>query len=169
MSRDAQTIIDMLLMKLKDSLSHEAVVQCSVLDCVRKAIAEYPGSENLKDRIILATEQDFYFAGSERLLVHVLFNLFKNALEASSGSEIYIWTDKKPDDHYHTLHICDTGGGMRSQDKAVLFKAFQSKKRYGTGLGLAFCRLAMRTLNGTIECSTGQGAHTEFVLSFPML
>jgi CheY-like chemotaxis protein len=64
--------------------------------------------------------------------------------------------------------VRDTGPGIAPELMSRLFDDFQtSGKADGTGLGLAFCRRAMRAVGGDISCRSTPGEFAEFTLKFP--
>jgi len=70
------------------------------------------------------------------------------------------------------LEVTDTGRGIPPEFHALIFEKFgqvearQQKHHLGTGLGLAFCKLALEAHGGTIgvESTVGQGSTFWFVL-----
>ncbi|WP_322470707.1 response regulator [Hydrogenophaga sp. SNF1] len=135
--------------------------------CV-KAVEEY-GYDNDQQRakVNLQLHNDFFFLGSETTLLFVLFNLMKNALYylpicPDARLQITV-TDCQ-------IGVRDDGPGMTSDVLKSLFEPFRSVGKIGgTGLGLAYCRRAMRAFGGDIRCESVVGSHTEFTLMFPPL
>jgi signal transduction histidine kinase len=113
-------------------------------------------------------EVNFHFWGDKTLMVHTLFNLFKNSLyyiHAAKKGIIEIWCEKKEDGNI--LHFKDTGKGILSDALPKLFEKFYTTTYHGTGLGLAFCKLAMTGFGGSIKCTSEYGEFTEFEMIFP--
>ncbi len=168
--RYSNTIVDMLLMKVKKNISDDSTV-CSIEGCIDEALRRYPfASVDQRNLIHLNNNFDFRFKGNQLLIVHVLFNLLKNALyfiEDAKKGEVFIWTssDKKT----NSLHVKDTGKGISQQTKLRLFESFFSTTRNGTGLGLAFCKTIMLNLKGDIICEAEEGEYAEFILIFPKI
>ena len=108
-------------------------------------------------------EEDFVFLGSMNFMMHVYFNLLKNALfyiKRAGKGEIYITVRK------NEVVFRDTGPGIPSEYLPQIFDRFHSKREGGTGLGLAFCQLVMDSFDGTITCDSVEGEYTEFRLMF---
>ncbi|MFN7096047.1 MAG: ATP-binding protein [Gammaproteobacteria bacterium] len=104
------------------------------------------------------------------LLYRIFLNLLNNSLEqiAKNGhGEIFI--SSEADDKYNYLHFRDTAGGAPAYLVAHLFDGFNTTKEKGTGVGLAFCKLTMKSFDGDIICHSIEGDYMEFVLSFPIL
>ena len=111
---------------------------------------------------------DFTFRGEETSFTLILFNLIKNALHylpTHPGITVTVTIDGGYPDR---VVVRDTGPGIAPEQMGRLFEEFQtSGKSEGTGLGLAFCRRAMRAFGGDITCRSRLGEFTEFTLSFP--
>lgn len=171
MNRNTFNVIDMLLTKIKATKLKGFVLQrCSIKDCVQKAFTHYPLSEKQRGLVNYGRVQDFYFKGNALLMEHVLFNLIKNAIYAikkSSKGEITLWTES-PDPLWCELHFQDTGSGMSEATLRSVFKQFFTKSRYGTGVGLYFCKKVIEFFKGTIRCRSIEGELTEFIISLPL-
>src|SRR5690606_10469558 len=77
----ANAVIDMLLMNLRDSsLDRQQFGLCSAADCVRQAVDRYPFKTGEREKVRLALDEDFKFLGVDILFVYIMFNLLKNAL-----------------------------------------------------------------------------------------
>lgn len=169
-TRKAFTIIDMLLMKLKENPTSSFSQACSISECVEESLKEYPFSDHDKSLISWKKEPDFLFQGSSELIMHVFFNLLKNALhyiKVARKGEILIWTEEGL--RYNTLHFKDTGKGIPSHMVSHVFERFYTKTEHGTGIGLAFCKRVMEDLGGSITCHSIEGEYAEFILNFPKL
>lgn len=166
----ASTVIDMLLMNLKDISNHHEFSPCSINDCVCEALQTYPLTEEERSLISWADSPDFLFDGNPLLMKHVLFNLLKNALyyvKAAHKGSIFLWTEITPKGNI--LYFKDTGKGIPASMLPYIFDRFYSRTRHGTGIGLAFCQSMMRNFGGAITCASTEGEHTTFTLKFPPL
>ena len=163
----SNTMIDMMLTKIHPNLTVQKLHPCSVKYCVNNALKRYPFHEHETKLVHMKIEKDFIFEGEELLLVHVLFNLLKNALfaiqEAGKG-EIYIWTEPGP--KKNTLHFKDTAKGVSPALERTIFRPFYTSTYNGTGLGLAFCRSVMDQFQGSIDYQTQYGDYLQFSLHF---
>ena len=141
----------------------------SMNTCVDEMLANYPFSSAEKNITIhWHPIDDFSFQGSKLLMTMVLINLLKNSLHfilAASKGDISIWVEM--DDTENRLHIKDTGLGIKAEYLPKLFDKFFSKRKHGTGLGLAFCKNVMDNIYGSIYCHSKEDEYTEFVLVFP--
>ena len=103
------------------------------------------------------------------LLNRVLQNLLMNAYKFTTAeNRIKVsLTDKGEDVE---IRVEDTGSGIPEQFMDKLFtKFFQAEgrrqgKKYGFGLGLYFCRLAIEGMKGAISCVSETGKGTSFIL-----
>lgn len=161
--------ITVTLQQLKSKAFDEASFTClSAAACTRRAVNEFSyESPEQRERVRVKEVADFTFKGDETILVLVLFNLIKNALyylPAYPGAKVTVMVDGQ------RITVRDTGPGIAPGRLANLFEDFQtSGKAEGTGLGLAFCRRAMRAFGGEISCTSRLGEFTQFTLSFPEL
>jgi signal transduction histidine kinase len=88
--------------------------------------------------------------------------LLKNAFKHSgSNSTVSISTKD------NSLIFSDNGSGISPDDLAHIFNRFFTKHSNSTGLGLAFCKMVMEALNGSIKCTSELGKGTTFILNFP--
>jgi len=103
----------------------------------------------------------------------ILLNLVDNAVKYTPG-EGRVWVEAEPDPAdagFARIRVCDTGPGIPDEFKQKLFERFvqvagQRGRRRGTGLGLAFCRMAVEAHGGRIwvEDNPGGGAVVAFTL-----
>lgn len=136
--------------------------------CTERAVHEFAYDNELqRERVRFEELVDFTFKGDETVLTLILFNLLKNALyhlPTHPDSTVTLTVDTR------RITVRDTGPGISPERMAHLFEDFQtSGKAEGTGLGLSFCRRAMRALGGEITCSSQLGEYTAFTLSFPAM
>ncbi len=107
--------------------------------------------------------------GDTDMLERVLDNLLSNAikygtmiqLEASYSSKLV------------SISVIDDGPGIAPADREIIFEKFMqanlgSAQRKGTGLGLAFCKMAVEAHGGTIQCLSPEFTGTEFKISLPI-
>ena len=169
-TREAFTIVDMLLMNSKNNFDKKDFSNLSMDRVIREAVALYPFSDKEKWLIEFNKNNDFNFLGDELLMRHILFNLIKNALysikEANKG---IICISMSIGNKFNIVHVKDTGKGMTKDIKDKIFNKFYSHTKYGTGIGLSFCVLVMDAFNGYIECKSEEGKFTEFLFYFPVL
>lgn len=173
----SNTVIDMLLTSVYPTgMKTGDKSECSMAKCVAMAIQRYPFATE-RERALVSWNRgaDFIFAGAELLMVHVLFNLLKNALRhiARSGKgtiSIRFETSAKE----NRLIFRDEGSGIAPEVLPHVFTRFYSwpaggDSLMGSGIGLAFCRDVMRAFGGDIVCGSELGKYTEFTLRLPRI
>ncbi|MGB7756441.1 MAG: HAMP domain-containing sensor histidine kinase [Salinisphaera sp.] len=172
-SEYTSAVLDMLLVNSSRAAIDRSVFESvSIADCVTTALERYPfHSARERAWVEKAGGPDFRFHGSELLMVHVLFNLLKNALyhlARNNEGGIAIWTSRSASG-INQLHFRDTGPGIRPEILPRIFERFYSgmPRGQGTGIGLAFVRLVIDSFGGHIRCASVLGEYTEFIMSFP--
>ncbi|MBI5900421.1 MAG: HAMP domain-containing histidine kinase [Rhodocyclales bacterium] len=171
-ARQSNAIIDMMLVNARSAGAVKQALQpCSIAACVETALRRYPFSDEERRLVSWDKGDDFDFRGVELLMVHVLFNLIKNALRhiAHAGKgEIRLRIEAG--DH-HRLIVRDSGGGIPSDALPHIFERFYTSTGddtvLGAGIGLAFCRDVMGAFGGTISCDSVHGEYSQFELDFP--
>lgn len=169
----ANFIINTLLMNISEShRALEGATELSIKGIINKSISQYPLSGDERALINVEDSDDFLCVGKETLYVYVLFNLIRNALyhihDANKGS-ITISTDTTSDEKNNLLIFKDTAKGIPAKKLPFIFEKFYSNRFGGTGLGLAFCKLALETFDGKISCDSVEGEYATFTLSFPKI
>lgn len=175
-ANSANTIVDMLLMKLRDVDDPELYSRFEVIDmasCIEEALKRYPFQEHEKNMISYELENNFKFKGNSLFVEHIIFNLMKNAIyyvaaaNKDEKTSIRIWLTRGKS--FNEIHFKDTGTGIDPAILPKIFDRFFTKTTHGTGIGLAFCKMAAEYMRGKITCDSIYGEFTEFVISFPVL
>ncbi len=152
---------------LKGELAKEDLNFCSMWHCIHNALTRYPFSAGQKE-LINWDQKDFEFKGNELLMIRIVVNLIKNSLEQINEKmtgQIFISSDQEGDNNI--LIIKDTAGGVSLELLPHLFTGYQTSKKSGTGVGLAFCKYTMKSFGGDIICKSKYGEYIEFILKFP--
>lgn len=112
-----------------------------------------------------------------RLLKRILLNLLSNAIKHTPrGTTITlrVWREPHPDVGEQTvIEVADTGPGIPPERIERLFEPFgamgesRSTRQSSTGLGLAFCKMAVTAHGGTIEVSSFPGDGATFRIRLP--
>jgi signal transduction histidine kinase len=101
----------------------------------------------------------------------ILENLISNALKfTKSGGTIHLRVQRNPADA--TLSVSDDGEGIPRDQHEHIFEKFGQtdsggKHRHSTGLGLAFCRLAVEAHQGKIGVWSEPGKGSIFWFTLP--
>jgi len=166
-------VIDMILEEVRnENPFRSGSTYLSAASVTRRALDEYGyESDDERRKVHFSGEEDFMFNGVESMYVFVIFNLVMNAqyfLRLYPNGGIFIRTSRG--ERMNSVVVRDTGPGISRENITRIFDPFfTSGKKGGTGLGLAYCKRAMRLFGGDITCESLQGEYTEFTLSFPVI
>lgn len=127
----------------------------------------------LRDRHVrVDIEADMSPASADpEILRRVLANLISNALKhTTTGGVITILAKSIPEGVQVTVR--DDGEGIPADDIPNLFAAFEQSRltlhgRFDTGMGLAFCKLAVEEHGGTIRVESERGKGASFIFTVP--
>jgi two-component system CAI-1 autoinducer sensor kinase/phosphatase CqsS len=168
----SNAVVDMLLINSSEHPVKEAEFSLfSAGECVRDAIDRYPfTSPEEKQFIRTELDQDFTIRAPQLLIVHVLFNLIKNAVyyvRKAGHGDIRISLVPGPDSNRMILE--DTGTGIPQENMKRIFERFftTTETGHGAGIGLSFCKIVMEGVGGSIRCDSELGKFTRFTLEFP--
>lgn len=101
----------------------------------------------------------------------VLYNLIRNAIQASPPGEIVTVGVQRCGEDVH-VSVCDCGDGIAHNVLPKIFDPFFSTKgadpRTGMGLGLPVSRSLMESMGGRIEVESTSDEGSRFIASFPI-
>ena len=120
------------------------------------------------------------FMGDSLRLKQIIINLMSNAIKFSKEGviELSVSTKKcaqKPNYHFITVNVKDSGIGISQENQEKLFKPFSqvdssiSRKYGGTGLGLTICSQLIKQMNGTIKVVSQLNRGSTFTFSIPLI
>lgn len=167
-SNDAMNIIEMLLGRIYEPERQSLKKTINIDDCVAEALSEYRFRHEEKDLITWRRNNNFTFLGRKNPVVQILFNLISNSLyyiKNNKKGHIEIWYEQG--ERNNQLHFKDSALGIPDKDLPHIFDFSFSRRSGGEGVGLFFCKNAMRSLSGHIECVSVFGSFAEFILVFP--
>ncbi len=112
----------------------------------------------------------------ERRIKQVVFNLLSNAVKFTpDGGRITVSVRKLPGEPEQIeCRVADTGPGIKQDDIARLFHAFEqldnslTKSHEGTGLGLALCKRIIDLHGGRIWVESEPGKGSRFIFTIPV-
>jgi two-component system, CAI-1 autoinducer sensor kinase/phosphatase CqsS len=168
----ANLVIEMLLANVTLGKIDQDEFQVHSLDhLIEQAIERYSFDESVRNGITVRDMSGLQFWGSDLLMLHVLFNLLKNALTAikkKGAGQIEI--SGQSGSTSTTITFKDTGSGIPSDLLPRIFVPFvtSSRQMQGTGLGLSFCKLVIESFEGTISCQSMEGVGSEFIIVLPL-
>ena len=168
----AHGVIDMALASVTlEQLDRRSFTRHSLRECVDTALAQYPFQSGERERVeIHNIRPDWYFNGSDTLLVYVLFNLLKNALHAIQiARKGHIEIACRQTEDSYILELRDSATGIPPTIQRRIFDPFFSTKQHGkgSGVGLTFCRRVMQAFDGSIQCESVVGEYALFSMRFP--
>jgi two-component system sensor histidine kinase/response regulator len=178
--RSGETLVGMIndlldISKMESGLLQLELQKITVKDLIEAALKQITTLANARN-LTLKTELEPtlppLFADEDKL-VRTLVNLLSNAIKFTpAGGTVTIAA--RPDNGGPSLlfSVSDTGEGIRSEAFGRIFEKFgQVESRLGgrtmsTGLGLAFCKLAVEAHGGHIgvESAPGQGSTFRFTI-----
>ncbi len=145
--------------------------QCDLKSLVEGAL-ETLGPVKDKHDIYIESSVDTVFAFCDKdLIKRVIENLVGNAVKYTpEGGKVIVTIETN--DSQSRIAISDTGVGIPEEYHDKIFEKFgqvksrQKGKKYSTGLGLTFCKLAVEAHGGEIgiESESGRGSTFWFVL-----
>jgi len=170
-TKNSFLVIDIILMQMSiKSTKPTDMTVFPIKQMLEESIHRYNFFPQEKMLLHINMVNDFIVMGNKTLLLHVMFNLFKNALyviKKHNKGAIYIWTSKN--DKYNELHFRDTSIGIPASSIPFIFNSFYSSKNSASGIGLAYCKQVMELIRGKISCYSEYGKFTEFTLYFPIV
>ena len=101
-----------------------------------------------------------------RMIKQALLNLMLNAMQIMPGGGELIVGAKREGTNAVTT-VTDTGPGIAPDDQARVFDAYFSKRKGGTGLGLAMTRRIAREHGGDVQLQSELGKGSSFSIVLP--
>ena len=174
----AAMINDLLdISKMEDGsmkLQAKEISAPELVDAALKQVAQLVNQKNLKLAIELEPGLPRLVA-DESMLLRILINLLSNAIKftpAEGRVTIVVRTDSAgPSIRFS---VSDTGEGIPAEAFGRIFEKFgqvesgQGGRKVGTGLGLAFCKLAVETHGGQIKVESTSGQGSTFAFTIPL-
>jgi two-component system nitrogen regulation sensor histidine kinase GlnL len=114
--------------------------------------------------------------GDEAKLLQVFLNIIKNAVESmKKGGKLEISTCLSNESireggkikRWAMISIKDTGGGISEKDLQRIFIPFYTKKKHGTGIGLALSKKIIKDHGGLIKVKSQKDKGTSFFIYIP--
>jgi signal transduction histidine kinase len=108
-----------------------------------------------------------------RLIERVIQNLLDNAIKfTDSGAEIHVKAGLESEDNdWSLVSVSDSGPGIPADIRDRRFLKFTTARHQqsGTGLGLAFCKMAVEAHGGRIWVESQEGHGATFYFTLPPL
>lgn len=100
-------------------------------------------------------------------VTHALTNIANNAIIAMNANGVLIFRVLEKDD-FVCIEIEDTGPGIPSSDKELIFEPLYSSRPKGTGLGLPIAKMMVEKQEGRIDFESSLGKGTIFKIFLPI-
>jgi protein-histidine pros-kinase len=153
---------------------HVEPVPCqSVLEEVTTTLRPLAEAKGLRF-LVNIPEANITMQTDRRALNQILLNLANNAIKFTDAGTIQIELHQKQQTGVSKLteiSVTDTGVGMKAEEQARLFQAFEqldtsnTRKHEGTGLGLYLSQKLAALLGGRIDFESVYGQGSRFTLS----
>ncbi len=145
----------------------------NIKDIIRNEIALAKTSAKLKNIAIEFVEEgDVPLCSCDQTLsMRVIMNILDNAIKYARSS-IRISARAGPDEV--TVSIEDDGSGIPEEYHLKIFEKFETVetrvegKKYSTGLGLTFCKMAVEKMGGRIWVESEPGKGSKFSFTLPV-
>lgn len=135
-----------------------------------EAIRAMPAAERSRFRLELDPGAGAVEADCD-LLVRVLVNLLNNAVVHTPPAVPVILRAHAADKGCRRVEVEDRGAGIAAEDLPHLFDPYfvgtRKRRKASTGLGLAFCRIAVESMQGRIGVESEPGRGSCFWLELP--
>jgi len=120
-------------------------------------------------------DKEIWITSDRRAINQILLNLVNNAIKFTDKGEVSIHLDEVTHGEARlvSIHVRDSGIGIRTSDKEKLFEAFSqigsslTRQFEGTGLGLYLSQKLATLLGGKLTFSSQFGVGSTFTLSLP--
>ena len=140
-------------------------------DLAKKSMSQLAAEARARGVTLTCSAGDLKAFVDETLLVRVLTNLLANAVKHTPSGGSATVEAEGPRDGWVTVRVRDTGPGIPEAEAANVFDRFYQtaggRSRGGTGLGLAFCKLAVELHGGTIAVANPGLPGATIVLTLP--
>jgi len=130
-------------------------------------------SNNKVNLSVDQSSSDCSVIADESLLSRVMLNLISNAIKHTKrGTDVTCRVDVEG--NRGVLVVEDNGPGIPKEyqdkvfDKFFQVEARSEGKKYGVGLGLAFCKMAVDAMNGKLWVESEEGIGSEFKVAVPI-
>jgi two-component system sensor histidine kinase PilS (NtrC family) len=121
-------------------------------------------------RVKLDATPELWVEADPNQLRQVVWNLLRNAAEATPGDEAIEVTaraEREGDQSWARLEVRDHGAGIPERDRPRLFEPFFTTKKGGTGLGLATVHRIIEDHKGRLELGNADGGGARATVWLP--
>jgi signal transduction histidine kinase len=158
--------------KMESGTSQLRYEPLSAATLIAKAVEQVGSLAEMEGTaLVMELRGDLLFEGDENKLSRTLVNLIANAIKFTHAGTVTV--SASPDGaSCIRFAVRDTGAGIPPEAFERIFEKFgqlDAGNRVGTGLGLAFCKLAVEAHGGRIEVESTPGAGSTFSFTVPVV
>lgn len=147
------------------------VVKINMIEKINKSANVFHNNHNTYIRVVNNTDYEKVFVlGDKDQLLRTFNNLIKNSIEASLGRKKHLVSIiiEHQDEQHIKIIVKDNGMGIPAEVIPKIFQPNFTTKSSGTGLGLAFVKKTIESMNGDISFVTFEGIGTTFTIVLPI-
>jgi len=171
--RATKVMGSMLALANGDTQKKETVLLAGLIEDVFTCLCRDFSKDRIQMVIDIPEDLEVHVVAVQ--IQQVLMNLSLNAREAMLARGGTLSLKGYHEEDSTIIEVADTGDGIAPEAMKTIFEAFYSTKDssesaeecFGTGLGLAFCRLIIDKHHGSIVVKTKQNEGTTFKISLP--
>ncbi len=157
--------------KLESEEINVSLKSINIAQLINDISNEYiPQAEKKRISLSVDCDSNEIIANADKALMpRILENLVNNSLKYSKS---YIKISAKKQKDSVIICVSDDGPGIPEKHKEDIFERFfqiddcPERKRSGVGLGLAFCKTAVKAQNGSIWVESREGKGSSFKIKF---
>jgi signal transduction histidine kinase len=139
-----------------------------VASLVRETVSTFVLDEEAQERVVaVETPQSLVQRADGGQLKQVLWNLLRNALQATEPGQRIDVLLQRENDNMTVLEVRDAGIGIDPEVARHIFDPFFSTRERGLGLGLALCQRIVEDHRGKISAKNGEDGGTVFRIELP--
>lgn len=146
---------------------------CRLEIVAREVLGKFGFIRENRSVTLIAPDAPMLLEADEELLSRILQNLVSNALKYTpDGGSIIVALHAEAD--CVRVTVSDNGPGIPAEYREKIFEKFgqvearQQRRKFSTGLGLTFCKLAVEAHGGTIGVESEVGAGSTFWFEIPL-
>jgi signal transduction histidine kinase len=162
-------VLDVSKMEAGEMKLH--LTECDLVRIAADLVSSMQSLKEAREMILDAPPAPVTVVADKDLILRVIQNLLGNALKFTP-SDGWIRLGIEPDENRVYVRVWDNGPGIPPEYRERVFEKFgqvearANGKKYSTGLGLTFCKLAVEAHGGSVgvESEVGKGSTFWFVL-----
>ena len=148
------------------------LTQCELLTIAREALTKVESLKGGRRLTLSGTDEPVTVMADAELIARVFQNLLGNALKFTPDDG-RVTVSIEPSTDAARVLVQDTGPGIPPEYRERIFEKFgqvedpAKQQRYSTGLGLAFCKLAVEAHGGQVGVDSEEGRGSTFWFTLP--